>query len=90
MNCSEMFNIFEMCGGKLVCNYENKICTVKNTNLKCTIQSKADSEELDWLLWKHQDKKYVSGIIANKTVNKVHRYQNPKHSSIIINTLKEN
>lgn len=87
MNCKEVFDIFEKCGGKLICNYQTKQCIVPGTNLKCTIESKKDSEELDWLLWKNSPVTYGIKNDGNKIDKNIHRYQQEGDKGIIVNLL---
>ena len=89
MNCKEVFDLFEKCGGKMICNYQSKQCVVQGTNLKCTIKNSNDSEELDWLVWKNSP--VTSGINNNglKIDNNIHRYQDNKHKGIVIDLLEK-
>lgn len=88
MNCKEVFDLFEKCGGKMICNYRTKQCVVQQTNLKCTINNKKDSEELDWLIWKNTAN--VSGVKNNslKIENNIHRFQSNDYKGIVIDLLK--
>jgi len=84
-----MINIFKQCGGVMYCNYENKQCIVKGTNLKCTLSNNADSHALDKLLW---DQMINKSITTNKKSNEdqipiVHRFQDLYAKSVIIDTL---
>lgn len=87
MNCKEVFDLFEKCGGKLICNYQTKQCIVPGTNLKCVVNSKSDRDELDWLLWKNSS---VTFGIKNDGINidnNIHRFQQKDHKGIVVNLL---
>ena len=89
MDCKEVFETFEKCGGKLICNYKTKQCFVPNTNLECTIKNNKDSEELDWMLWKHRNTTF--GIPRNgiKVDENIHRYQNSNIKGFVIDLLNK-
>lgn len=38
-DCKELIGLFEKVGGILICDYNNKIVKVNNTNLYCNIKS---------------------------------------------------
>lgn len=89
MNCKDVFDLFEKCGGKIVCNYQSKQCVVQGTNLTCTIKSAKDSDELDWLVWKNSARTFGIDNNGIKIDNNIHRYQNSKHKGIIIDLLEK-
>jgi hypothetical protein len=98
MKCNEIFKLFEeKCGDNctLICDYKNKKCDIKirNTKFKCIIRNKtdsdaldlSDSDALDLLLYSHQQhENYTSGDKTNEKINKIHRFQTPYRSNIIL------
>ena len=74
MSCEQLFKIFEKSGGKLQCNYDNKICFINNTKMKCRL-AENDSDDVDWLLWSNAP--FVRNIYDNidRKVPQLHRYQ---------------
>lgn len=87
MNCKEVFNLFEKCGGKLICNYQTKQCVVPGTNLKCVVESKSDKNELEWLIWKNTSATFGIKNDGVKINNNVHRYQQEGDKGIVVNLL---
>ena len=90
MDCKTMISIFNKCGGVMYCNYTNKKCIVKGTNLECTLSNNSDSIALDNLLW---DQMIHNNITINeKTLSDnipiIHRFQDLRAKSVIIDTTK--
>lgn len=52
MSCKELITIFEKIGGKFICNYDKKTCTIFPQNITCAISTK-DKVELGLLLSKY-------------------------------------
>lgn len=88
MDCETMISIFNKCGGVMYCNYANKRCVVKGTNLKCTLSTNSDSIALDNLLWDQMLRKNIT--INEKTSSDeipiIHRFQDIRAKSVIVNT----
>ena len=89
MDCETMINIFNQCGGIMYCNYTNKQCVVKSTNLKCIISNNTDSQALDKLLWEQmiQNNVTINEKSKNDQISIIHRFQDLQAKSIIVNTL---
>ena len=90
MDCKDMIELFNKCGGLLYCDYVSNRCTVLHTNLKCSIKSNDDSLAIDRLLWQHMNENNVSLNKKDSTekITKYHRFQNPDARSFTINTLE--
>lgn len=84
MNCTELFQIFEKYGGVLQCNYDNKICHIKKTNLKCYVKP-SDADNIDWLLWSNTSMTKNIKKNVDRTVPNVHRYQDDDSIGFTIN-----
>lgn len=92
MDCETMINIYKQCGGFMYCNYKNKQCSVKGTNLQCVLKTENDMFALDRLLWENMRNGNID--VNDKRIEEsipiIHKFQYSRAKSITINTLFKN
>ena len=83
MDCSELIELYNKVGGILTCDYDKKIVTVKNTNLKCDIKSSDYPKLLDLAVdfacspyqFEHLENKFMSkSKVFNLDIKSKNRY----------------
>ena len=98
MNCKEMIDLFQQCGGIMYCGYTNKQCKVLNTNLKCNIETEEDKHALDRLVWSNMHNNRVTfgkGTLLTVMhqplieIDQIHRFQEPGATYMEVNLLND-
>lgn len=90
MDCREVVETFNKCGGIFYCDYVSNKCTVLGTNLKCSIKTPEDALAINRLLWSqmHLDNLTINKKDKTEKIPVYHRFQNVEARSIEIDTLE--
>jgi hypothetical protein len=94
ITCKELISIFEKIGGKLICKYDTKTCTLLSNKISCKIKSD-NRVDIDMLLFSISSSgnfDYYVNILPESEENKkniimqntIHNYQEKNSSGFVI------